>query len=322
MEEDATLRRTLLGYIENGHRSFLIDFSAVDYFDSFGLGTWVAINLWGCMMGNDSVRQIAKELRRRSEKLDRSTLAQTAERVKDFDEKMQLTKELKDSEMNFFVFFNTIKDFLFVLDEKGRILQVNQAVLTRLEYSMEELTGQSVLQVHPEGERAAAGRIVAEMLAGEADSCLIPLISKIGELIAVETRIVAGNWNGLPALYGVSKDISALKISEEKLTRTFQETSALLCVSTLDEGIYLDVNAAILHTLGFEREEVIGKKSQDLHIFLQESIRSEILQQILEYSSVRNREIQLRSRNGGTIFGLFSAEIVNVDAWSWYRSQM
>ena len=43
VEESATLRETLLGCIEKGHNTFLIDFSAVDYVDSSGLGTLVAI---------------------------------------------------------------------------------------------------------------------------------------------------------------------------------------------------------------------------------------------------------------------------------------
>ena len=43
VDEVATLRETLLLYIDKGHNSFLIDFSAVEYIDSSGLGTLVAI---------------------------------------------------------------------------------------------------------------------------------------------------------------------------------------------------------------------------------------------------------------------------------------
>ena len=43
VEEAAALRETLLGYIEKGHNTFLIDFSTVDYVDSSGLGTLVII---------------------------------------------------------------------------------------------------------------------------------------------------------------------------------------------------------------------------------------------------------------------------------------
>ena len=43
VEEAAALRETLLGYIEKGHNTFLIDLEGVDYIDSSGLGTLVAI---------------------------------------------------------------------------------------------------------------------------------------------------------------------------------------------------------------------------------------------------------------------------------------
>ena len=43
VEEAAQLRESLIGYLENGHRMFIIDLSDVDYIDSTGMGTLVAI---------------------------------------------------------------------------------------------------------------------------------------------------------------------------------------------------------------------------------------------------------------------------------------
>ena len=43
LEEATQLRASLIGYIEKGHRTFIIDLSDVDYIDSSGLGTLVAI---------------------------------------------------------------------------------------------------------------------------------------------------------------------------------------------------------------------------------------------------------------------------------------
>lgn len=53
---------------------------------------------------------------------------------------------------NFLNFFHMIKEFLFILDMDGNILQVNRTVLNRLGYSEKELYGRSVLLVHPERE--------------------------------------------------------------------------------------------------------------------------------------------------------------------------
>ncbi len=91
------------------------------------------------------------------------------------------SQEIKEQiRQNYETFFNTIDDFLFVLDETGCIIHTNNTVIRRLGYLTEELTGQSVLVVHPGPRREEAGRIVGEMLAGTADFCPVPLITKSG----------------------------------------------------------------------------------------------------------------------------------------------
>ena len=84
---------------------------------------------------------------------------------------------------------NTIDDFLFVLDEQGNIVHENSTVTNRLGYSREELFGKSVLMVHPPERRDEAGRIVGEMLSGKAEFCPVPVITKSGVQIPVETRV-------------------------------------------------------------------------------------------------------------------------------------
>ena len=43
VEEAAQIRESLIGYIDNGHKTFVVDLGNVDYIDSSGLGTLVAI---------------------------------------------------------------------------------------------------------------------------------------------------------------------------------------------------------------------------------------------------------------------------------------
>ena len=43
VEEAAQLRESLIGYIDKGIKTFIIDLGGVDYIDSSGLGTLVAI---------------------------------------------------------------------------------------------------------------------------------------------------------------------------------------------------------------------------------------------------------------------------------------
>jgi PAS domain S-box-containing protein len=135
---------------------------------------------------------------------------------------------LAESEDNFRTFYNSIQDFLFVLDLQGNILFFNDYVRARLDYTAEELCGQSVLMVHPEARREEAMRIVTEMLAGAANHCPVPLQAKDGQLIPVETRVVRGHWNGQPALFGLSHDITERVEAEQRLTNEQQRLSNIL----------------------------------------------------------------------------------------------
>jgi PAS domain S-box-containing protein len=137
--------------------------------------------------------------------------------TRDITARKQAERKLQESEANFRTFFDTIDDFLFVLDGQGNIQRVNRAVTERLGYSEAELIGHSVLAVHPESRREEALRIVTEMLGGKIDFCPVPLQTADGMLIQVETRVVAGQWNGKPALFGFSRDITLQKQAEEKL---------------------------------------------------------------------------------------------------------
>ena len=87
---------------------------------------------------------------------------------------------------------------------EGNIIEMNDAVVERLGYSRRELVGGGVLAVHPEERRSEAGEIVGALVQGKASSCPIPVITKCGRQIPVETRVVRGEWNGQDVLLGLA----------------------------------------------------------------------------------------------------------------------
>jgi PAS domain S-box-containing protein len=118
---------------------------------------------------------------------------------------------------NLLTLFDSIDDFLFVLDMRGIILLVNPVVLSRLGYTEAELIGSDVLKVHPPERREEAGRIIRAMLSGTKTFCPVPLQARDGTLIPVETRMTAGTWDGQQALFGISRDITARLEAEQAL---------------------------------------------------------------------------------------------------------
>jgi len=172
--------------------------------------------------------------------------------------------QLQHSASNFQSFFDTIDDFLFVLDQQGNILFVNQVVINRLGYAAADLAGQSVLSVHPEARRQEVGEIVAGMLAGSQDFCHVPLMAANGTLIPVETRVVQGNWNGQSALFGVSRDVT----ERIRINQALQDEAArrkILFDQSRDgvallrtNGSLAECNPAFAESLGYSVEELLG----------------------------------------------------------------
>ncbi|MEI8115730.1 MAG: PAS domain S-box protein, partial [Bacteroidia bacterium] len=218
---------------------------------------------------------------------------------------------LSQTRQNYETFFNTIDDFLFVLDVQGNILHTNTTVINRLGYTREELLGESILMVHPPERREEAGRIVGEMLSGLTDFCPVPIVTKSGVQIPVETRVSQGFWDGKPALFGVTKDISKIALSEEKFSKIFHINPSACGLSDLNDNTYIEVNEAFHKLLGFTNGEVIGKTANDLGI-LSSVERSEVFAKADSNGNVANVEAVLKAKNGDLKYVLMASENIYV----------
>ncbi len=196
----------------------------------------------------------------------------------------------QESLQNLQTLFDTVNDFLFILDAEGNIVKVNPAVQRRLGYSAEELLGMHVLEVHPPDRREEAGAIVAAMLDGKATVCPVPLITKTGQFIPVETKVVKDQWSGQDGLFGLSRDISERLLTEAVLLEREQLLNALFRQAidgfffmmldepirwdaTVDKDALLDyvfthqritrINAAMLEQYRATEEEFVDKTPGD-----------------------------------------------------------
>ncbi|MDD3364828.1 MAG: PAS domain S-box protein, partial [Syntrophomonas sp.] len=227
--------------------------------------------------------------------------------------KQKVTVPLQEQQHdNFTAFFDNINSLLFVMDLNANIKRVNRTVLERLGYSEEKLLGQNVLLLHTPEDRDSAQRIISSILTGEEKYCPLPLLSKTGEHIPVETRFFKGRWSDEEVLFGISRDISDLKISEEKFSHVFHSNVVMMTISSLKEGRYLDVNEVFCEKLEFRREDVIGRTSIELGIFENSWQRESTVKMALETEKVHNVEITVRTKSGYDLIGLYSTDIINI----------
>lgn len=229
----------------------------------------------------------------------------------DVTERKLATDAIRQTTMNYESFFNQIDDFLFVLDMQGNILHVNQTVTDRLGYSQEELQGQSILMVHPAERRIEAMDIVEKMLIGKALFCPVPIVTKSGMQIPVETRVTQGFWNGNPVIFGVTKDISQLRLSEEKFSKLFHINPSACGLSELENHRYLEVNGAFNTLFGYSNEEVLGKTAVELGIMSVEMVDT-IMHTADASGRIFNADADLIAKNGDIKHVLLSAENIYV----------
>ncbi len=105
----------------------------------------------------------------------------------------------------------------------------------------------------------------------------------------------------------------SLRESEEKFSKAFHATPTILVISTLAEGRYIEVNEAFERTLGYRRDEAIGRTSRALDIWDDPADRDRYLQLLRDEGKVRDMEINLRSKTGRILVGLLSGEIIELN---------
>ncbi len=229
----------------------------------------------------------------------------------DITARKQVEAALRESEVNFRTFFESMTDMFLVGNAQGRILFTNAAVVRTLGYTPEELSALAFLDLHPIDKQAEAQAVFAAMLAGERSTCPLPLAGKDGKLVPVETRIWFGQWNGADCIFGICKNLTAEQEAQQRFERLFRNNPSLMALTSLPDRRFSDINDAFLQTLGYSLGDVIGKTAEELGLFVQQEQRAVIAQKVERQGHIAGLELQVRCRDGTILDGLFSGEVIS-----------
>ncbi|MCX6968644.1 MAG: PAS domain S-box protein [Verrucomicrobia bacterium] len=221
-----------------------------------------------------------------------------------------IKQSLRESEDNFRTFFETLDDMIFVGDQNGQILFSNRAASRKLEYSAEELRAMLLIDLHPAEHRPKAAEIVGAMLRKERETCPLPLQTKSGIRLLVETRVWPGKWDGKDCLFGLCKDITEEQEARQRFELLFHNSPAIMVLSTLPERRFVDVNTEFLSALGYSKAEVLGKTALELGIFPDPGAMDRTSAKLESDGRLHNMELQVRRADGTLLEVLCSAEVV------------
>jgi two-component system cell cycle sensor histidine kinase/response regulator CckA len=137
-----------------------------------------------------------------------------------------------------------------------------------------------------------------------------------GSLVFLAIMLLSGYlaYRSLRSDRQTEETVQALRNSEQKFASVFREFPGWVVLSTLDDGIYLEVNDTFLKLTGYKRENVIGKSALSIGTWVYPAQRQQAMDLLAKQGYVRNLEVKRRTASGQELDMLFSCERIKIDS--------
>ncbi len=243
--------------------------------------------------------------------------------TRDISERKKTEDELINSKNFLDSVLENVPQMLFVKDAKDlKFVRFNKAGEELLGYSRTELIGKNDYDFFTKEQAdffTSKDRIVlANKKLSDIPEELINTKNK-GTRILATKKIPILDREGNPIyLVGISNDITEqkkiqeeLQTSEEKFNKAFRLSPAGIALTNLSTGKYVDANESFLKITGLEQNEIIGHTSQEVQ-FIDPNNRQQLLDEIKNKGSIRNKEVVFKKKSGETGALLVSTELINI----------
>ena len=228
----------------------------------------------------------------------------------------ELTTELNESKKRLENYINSTSDIVFTLDTEQRHIGIygdwaEQAGLSKaffLGRTAREIMGDDS-EIHEQAnQRALNGEHVVYQWSSTNGGNTNYYQTSLSPLYR-ENKIIG--------IIGIGRDISelknkelALKRSEENFRQLFNLNPDLVNISRWIDGRIIEVNDNFIKELGYGLNEVIGKTTHELNIWVKPEERSLLLQKLEQKRCVENYETELRRKDGSRFNGMISAKVI------------
>ncbi len=243
--------------------------------------------------------------------------------VTDITERKQAETAIFESERKLSFHLQNTPIAAIEWDLDFRVTEWNTAAERIFGFSKEEALG-----------KHAAGLIISASAREHVDNVWSDLLKNKGgcrstnENITNKGNTIICDWHNTPLIdkdgnvYGVAtlvQDITDRRRAEEGLLeretmfkKAFHSGNALMAISTIKDGQFVDVNNEFLRISEYERDEVIGRTSNELNLFWDQDQRGKIVKAMEKTGCARDIEILLRTKSDKKRYGIFSAEKIRV----------
>lgn len=242
----------------------------------------------------------------------------------DITERKRIEGELQKSEQRFRSFVENVNDVLFALTPSGIFSYVSPQWKVAFGYELSETIGQPFVPfVHPDDVPSCFAFLQRVFETGKKQSGVeYRVLCKDGTYLwyKANASLIFDPVNGAPTLVGIGRDITerkeaekTLRQSEEKFSAAFRASPDAVTLSRLSDGAYLDVNEGFTTITGYQPEEVLGRTSEELQLWLDPEKRLRLLQELMEHGIAKDVDARFRRKDGTILVGQLSARIIEIN---------
>lgn len=227
---------------------------------------------------------------------------------------------------------------LFLLfDDRKRLIGWGNRAESIMGYSSEELANKDLSTFVSHDSRDDVAQSIAKALEGneatgnaylvKKDGLNIPFIFRIWPLMVSDrvylawlgtvTPLTLPSWREQDHAIRIFREIlnveeGALRLKEKIFSRAFLKNSTPMAITSLKDGRYIAVSNAFLSLTGLTAADIIGKTSVDIGFTSRKQIVS-ILNEFKAKGHVDNMELEVRTRDGNTRYGLINSSKITME---------
>lgn len=188
-------------------------------------------------------------------------------------------------------------------------------------YTAAEMIGHSITQIIPDERMHEEEEILAKIRSGERIQPFETLrLTKGRRLVDVSVSVspIRNRQGQIIGASKVARDIThsreaeaALRQSEARFVKAFRTNPAAMCITTIREGRFIEVNERYCQMFGFTREELVGQSAVELRLWDSVEERTMVMARLQSRGIVRNHEGRFRNRKRDQLDALISMEMVD-----------
>lgn len=241
--------------------------------------------------------------------------------IRDITERKKAEDALRASEEKYRLLFKNNPVPMWVYDINTlAFLAVNDFAMDHYGYSQEEFLSITIKDIRPPEDIPYLFDVLEKFTGSLRKVGTARHRKKDGSLIDVDITAHMIEFDGHQAMFILAKDITEqkraenlLRQSEEKFKAAFITSPDSININRLSDGMYVSINQGFTRIMEYTEEDVIGKTSSGLNIWVNIEDRNSLLSGLKENGKVENLEARFKAKDGTQRIGLMSAIIINLN---------